>query len=135
VCEFSLAAEPVLPSSEEDCPECGYYLWCSKRMVDDVAVLHVSPERTPTATEVEHLVDSLAGREGVPRVVVDLSDLETGSSSFLARMLIMQERIQRRKGSFILCGLNRHCQEIFAFTRLDTILEIADDEKTALASL
>jgi len=101
-------------------------------MVNDVAVLYVSPEPTPEPSEIDDLVDSL-GR--VPRIVVDLSRFETVLSELLGSLLLMQKLVQRRKGSITVCGLGQIPREIFALTRFDTLVEIAVDTETALASL
>ncbi len=135
VCDLRLPDDPVLSFSDDDCPECGYYLWCRKKTEDDVAVLSVLPDRTPEQTEIVDLVDLLARDEGIPRVVVDLSHLEAVPSLFLGRLPVLHKQIQHHKGALILCGLNQHFHETFAFTGLDSLLNVAIDEKAALASL
>ena len=115
------------------CRRCGYYVWCLKRTVGDVTVLDALPDSIPA--DVERLGDSLASTADAPQVVLNLSALDLVGSLFLARLLVLHRRIERDKGRLILCCLHPLVREAIAFTKLDTMFEIADDEQTALASL
>jgi anti-anti-sigma factor len=135
VCDAKLAAETAAPTHNASCAECGYSLWCRKKNVNGVAVLDILPDSVPEPTDVERVVESLVGSKRVPHVLVDLSRLEFVNSSFLARLLLLKNRIRHDNGRLILYGLRGLVRDTLASTKLDTILEIADDEKDALASL
>ena len=134
-CDAKLAAEPAMPTHDAPCPERGYYLWCRKRMVDDVAVLDILPDRIPERPDIERLVESLVGSGGVPRAVLDLSRLQFIVSLLLAKLVVLSREMQRNHGRLILYGLQPVVRDTLASTKLDTILEIADDEEAALAGL
>jgi anti-anti-sigma factor len=103
------------------------------KTVGDVVILDVLPGRVPA--DVDRLADALAGTCEAPRVIVNLSGIDLVSSLFLARLLVLRRRIQREEGRFILCSAQPLVRMTLASTKLDTIFEVADDEKAALASL
>ena len=134
VCDTRIAGAPAPPPFDAPCPDCGYMLWCRKKMMGGVAVLHVVPGRTPEHGEVEQLGEALERPGGGPRVIVELSALDFMSSAFIARLVALNKRIRAAGGKLVLCGLHPFVREAFHDSRLERIFEIADDEKAALAS-
>jgi anti-anti-sigma factor len=110
-------------------------LWCCSRTVDNSIVIDVVSGITPTHEDIQRLCDTLFDSGSVPNVVVDLSDVEFVSSSFLARLVALNKRIRAADRKLILCGLRPVVREIFRVSRLDTILDIAEDKDTVLTSL
>lgn len=98
-----------------------------------MAILDVLPDRTPA--EVDRIVDSRLGADDAPRVIINLSGLELVDSLFLARLLALHRAIRRVEGRLVLCCLQPMIRERLAYTKLDTVLGIADDEEAALAGL
>ena len=135
MCNTLLPTRPLPPPFHAPCPHCGYLLWCCKKTVEGVTVFGVIPGITPDVEDIESLSDVLVSGGGIPRVIVDLSDLELISSGFTARLLSLSKRIRSAQGRFILCGMNRFVRETLHGCRLDRMFEIADDQATALASL
>lgn len=135
VCNVVLTPGRRTPPFDAPCPQCGYSLWCCKKTVEGVTVLGVIPGITPAPQDVAHVSDALVSDGGIPRVIVDLSDVERISSGFAARLLSLSKRIRSAQGRFILCGMNRLVRETLQGCRLDSMFEIADDQATALASL
>jgi len=103
------------------------------RTVRDVAIFEVLPDRAPA--DIDRLADSLTKVNDAPRVILNMSGIDLVSSLFLARVLELHKRIQRREGELVLCCLHPQVQDILVSTRLDTLFEIAEDEEAALASL
>jgi len=134
VCNTLLPSRPNSPPFDAPCPHCGCLLWCCKKMVEGVIVLGVIPGITPDPPDITCVSDKLVGDGGIPRVIVDLSDVERISSAFAARLLSLSKRIRSAQGRFILCGLNRPVRETLHGCRLDRMFEIADDQATALVS-
>lgn len=132
VCRAKLGAETATPTHNAPCRSCGHYLWCRMRIVDDVAVLDILPDRVPS--DEDRLADSLAGPGDAPQVILNLSGVDLVGSLFLARLLVLHERIQQDKGRLVLCCLHPLVRDALATAKLDTILEIAEDEVSALAS-
>jgi len=135
VCDTKLAAETAVPTHGRSCAKCGYLLWSRKKMVNDVAVLDIVPGCIPEPTDIKRLAESLVSSQRAPHAVLDLSRLESVSSSFLARLLLLRKQVQRHDGRLILCELRGLVRDTLASTRLDTILEVADDQRSALARL
>jgi len=133
VCGATLAADLALPVLDAPCPDCGYPLWCCKRMVDDVVVLDVIPGGTPGHGQVMRVADSLVRSGDAPRVVVNLSRFDLMNSAFVARLVALNKRVRSAKGRFVLCGLNRLVWETFVGARLDKLFEVSDDQESALA--
>jgi len=123
-----------MPAYDVPCTECGYGVWCRKKTDDGVVVLHVLPHRTPDHADIERLAEALASSAGVPRVVVELSDLDVVSSSLIARLVALNKRVRAAKGRLILCGLHPFVREAFFDSSLNRVFDIVDDEEAALAS-
>jgi len=104
-------------------------------MVDEVVVLDVLPKITLEHADIEPLVRSLVRSGGPPHVVVDLSRIDLISSLLVAKLVVLNKQVKRAKGRLSLCGLREVVREVFASTKLDTIIEVLDDEEAALASL
>lgn len=131
--ELSAEAEP--PRYDAPCHVCRSLLWCPKRMTDGIVILDVIPGRTPEHAEVIRLAESLERTGRAPRVIVDLSRFELLSSAFVSRLVMLNKGVKRAKGRLVLCGLRQFVRETFVRTRLDTIIDVLDDEKAARASL
>ncbi len=135
LCSTVLSFRPHPPPYDAACQECGYPLWCFSRTVGDLIVLEVVSGTMPTHKEVHRLCDTLLASGSVPRVVVDLSDVEFVSSSFVARLVALNKRIQAADARLVLCGLRPVVREALHTSRLDEFFDIAEDEATALTSL
>jgi len=72
---------------------------------------------------------------GVPRLAIDMSELEYISSAGLRVLLKIAKQIQRASGKLVLFGLNRNVREVFSITAFDRILSIQIDQATAVAAL
>ena len=57
VCGMRVAAQAALPAYDTPCPDCGYSLWCRKRMADGEVILSVLPNRIPQHTDIERLAE------------------------------------------------------------------------------
>jgi anti-sigma B factor antagonist len=94
-------------------------------------VLEVLPQRTPEPWDVQQVIESLIRNAAAPRVVVDLSQLDTVDSSFVARLVTMNKHIRSSGGRLILCGLSPVVCEVFEHLRLDKAFEISGGEEDA----
>jgi anti-anti-sigma factor len=135
LCSIVLPFRPHPPPYGADCQECGYPLWCCSRTVDDPNVLEVVSGTTPTYEDIQRLCDALLASGSVPNVVVDLSDVEFVSSSFIASLVALYKRMKVADGRLILCGLQHAACAALHVSRLDRLFEISDDQEAALATL
>lgn len=135
VCSTMLPFRPHPPPYEGACQERRYPLWCCRRTVDDRIVLEVVSGTTPTHEDIQRLCDTLLASVSVPNVVVDLSDVEFVSSSFMARLVALYKRIKPAGGSLILCGLHPIVREAFHTSRLDEYFGMTEDRDAAWKDL
>jgi stage II sporulation protein AA (anti-sigma F factor antagonist) len=91
--------------------------------------LVVLPHRTPEPWDVQQVLDGLIRNNAAPHVVVDLSQLDTVDSSFVARLVTMNKHIRSSGGRFVLCGLSPVVREVFEHLRLDKAFEIREGEQ------
>jgi anti-sigma B factor antagonist len=110
-------------------------VWSRRRTVDGVVILYVLPGMTPEHEDIECLAEALMPPAHIPRVVVELSDLDVISSALIARLAALSKRVRAVKGRLILCGLLPFVREAFFDSSLNSVFEILDDEEAALASL
>jgi len=110
-------------------------LWCRKTTSGEFTILDVIPGRTPEHGEVLRVAESLARAGRVPRVLVDLSRFDLLSSAFVSRLVMLNKGILRANGRLVLFGLRQFVRDTFVRTRIDSIIEVFDDEQTARTSL
>jgi anti-anti-sigma factor len=126
VCGQALHVEPSLPRFDAPCSGCGFHIWCRRRVANGEAILEVLPQRTPEPQDVTLVVESVARSNAAPCVVVDLAQLDTVDSAFVARLVSMNKQIRGAGGRLILSGLRPVVREVFKTLRLDRAFEIED---------
>ena len=72
--------------------------------------------------------------DGLAQLLINFENVQFLSSNSLAKLVALDKKIKARKGKLKLCGLKPIHHEIFRVTRIDSLLEIHEDEKSALAS-
>jgi len=80
--------------------------------------------------EIAQLVD----QTNSPRVLLDFSNVEHLSSAALGQLITINSKVKRKGGQLRLSDINSQIYEVFVITRLDTMFQIFDDSKKALAS-
>jgi len=68
-------------------------------------------------------------------VVIDFSDVDIVTSSNLSKLLKIHKPLTKNGHRLVLCSVDPSIKGIFKVTGLDSILEVADDRFTALATL
>ena len=126
VCGHGLPYEPPVPRFDAPCSECGYHIWCRRRLPSGDTTLEVLPGRTPEPWDVERVIERLARQDAAARVVVDLCRLDGLDSAFVARLLVMHKRLRALGGHLVLCGLSPVVREMFQHLRLEKAFEISD---------
>jgi anti-anti-sigma factor len=105
------------------------------RNIAGVVVIDMMADRTPELEDVDRLCQALVDREGTHRVVLNMSALGFPTSTLISRVLSVKQRIDRRDGTLVLCGLRAIFRDVFAYTRLDTLFDIFEGETTAIEVL
>lgn len=67
-----------------------------------------------------HLVDE----QGHDKIILDLSAVRDISSQFIGLIIAMHQKVARKRGKLVLCGLNDKISELMALTRLDRVITI-----------
>ena len=82
------------------------------------------------------LLDTVTGglSDGLPMVVLDLSEVALFDSAGLEALIDAQDATQMKGGTIKLASLNPLCQEILRITQIDQRFELFPDAKTAVGS-
>ena len=92
----------------------------------------------------EHVLDAGLGESMIeiaddanpPVVVLDLSHTRFFGSSFIEVLFRLWTRLQARAGgTFAICGLTPHCQDVLKITHLDTLWRLFPDRDEAVRAL
>jgi anti-sigma B factor antagonist len=76
---------------------------------------------------------ALADEQARKKIVLDFSQVRFLSSQMLGVLIALHKKLREYDGRFIICGLQPELHRVFRITRLDKILEFAEDETQALA--
>ena len=119
---------------EVTCPECGHVLWFHVRAVDDATVLDVISGKVAINQELDKVCGMLTQDREKPCVVLNMSDVQFVSSSFIAGLVALHKRLRGADGKMIVCGMNPVVQETLHGAKLDRLLLITATEQEALAA-
>jgi anti-anti-sigma regulatory factor len=128
VCGASLVEQSDFFRSDRVCRQCGTNLWCRKNERDGQFIIVPIAGRTPTSADVERLVRSIGESGQEVSVGVDLSDLELVNSSFVAKMIVLNRRIQEIGCRMFLFAIHPIVRASLNRLGLDLIFEIIEDE-------
>jgi ABC-type transporter Mla MlaB component len=129
ICGNILTSEPPSPRFDVPCFDCGYRLWCRRRLPTERIELEVLPVRVPEPWEVDQLTNALLGQTSSQRVMIDLSRLEMVDSLLVARLVTMNRRIQESGRQLTLTGMCKVVREVFAQLHLDRVFDIVEEKK------
>jgi anti-anti-sigma factor len=77
----------------------------------------------------------LLNKNGVNKIVIDLSSTRYCDSSGLSAILTANRLCKDTNGQFVLCGLQDNVQKLIGIAQLDKVLSISTDLKSALEVL
>jgi anti-anti-sigma factor len=87
-----------------------------------------------SALSAEEQLTRLIG-SGMPRLAIDLSNLEYVSSAGLRTLLLVARKVQQAHGKVVLFGLAPGVRDVFAISGFDSIFTIRDDANAAIAAV
>ncbi len=103
---------------------------------NDIAIVQVAERRiflTITETFRKEMVTFL---ESAPdKVIIDLHNVNVMNSSGLGVLILTRDRMKKREGSLVVCGLQPLMREIFSRMHLDSFFTILPDTETAREQL
>ncbi len=78
----------------------------------------------------EELVSVIEG--GASKLIVDLSQVSVMNSSGLGVLILARDKLKKRNGRIVLCGMQHIMAEIFARMHLDSFFDVAADTEAGL---
>ena len=101
---------------------------------DDVLILEFPDGRlhADLAAEIGEELRAAIAREGFTNIVVDFSGVDFACSDVINQFVFLNKRVREKGRRLKLCGICPYIREILAITKLDTILDIAENETDAL---
>lgn len=126
MCNMGLPYRPHRPPFDVPCVECGYLLWCSKRTAEGDVFLEVVPGMTPELNDIERLAQSLFDESDVQRVFIDLAEVDSLSCALVARLVVLNKKLETTGRRLFLCGLRPIVREEFDCLGLDQAFEISN---------
>ncbi len=111
------------PPKHPTCPDCNTLLWCRKRVELESILLYAIPGTTPEIHDIATVGKSLQLSRTLRDVVVNLCDLATINSSFVAGLLVMRRLIESAGVKFILCA-PPHVRTILQRLQVHTLFTI-----------
>jgi len=93
------------------------------KLIDDLAHVKVGKE-----------LFALAAEPGGRHLLLDFAGVDYLSSMFLSKLLGLKKRLEKKQGKLKLCAICPDVREVFAITKIDTILDIVETEDKALAA-
>jgi anti-sigma B factor antagonist len=122
VCGDLLRVEPADPAGDAPCPRCGHRLWFTWEDRGDVQVIKPTGKRLHPES-LDRLFEAVAIRPGM-QLVLDFSDVPYLSSTVLARLISLKNKISAVRGRMRLRGIHSNLREIFRICRLDQVFDI-----------
>ncbi len=88
-----------------------------------------------TVREAADQIAEILPNDGTPiRLVLDFSDVNLVSSTFLSKLILLQRRIDGTQGKLRLCEMSPVIQQVFRTSNLDRLFKIDRDQRTSLES-
>ena len=76
----------------------------------------------------------LVDKQALTKIVLDMGDVQFLSSAMIGALIAMHKGITKIKGKVIIAGLKKDIMKVFTVSKLDKVLNFADDESKALAA-
>lgn len=103
------------------------------------AVICLSPrgriDHDTSAEFKEALMSHIEGQEDAVQVLVSCAEVDYINSEGLRVLLIVSQRLAKKKGALALCGVNERIREVLKISGFDRIVPITETEADALKRL
>jgi len=94
-----------------------------ERIVDDIVIDAVGKQ-----------LYSLVERDGHSRLLLNFSDVKFMASAVIAKLFTLHKKVKQAGGKLKFCCIDPDLRVVFKITGLEKMVEIYDDEQTALDS-
>jgi len=93
--------------------------------VNGDVILDIVPGMTPELVDIDGLVESLVDAGNVDRILVDLADVESLSCALVARLVVLNKKLESIDRKLALRGLRPIVREEFDCLGLEQAFEIS----------
>jgi anti-anti-sigma factor len=76
--------------------------------------------------QLDQEIMGLVSEENLKNFLLDFSNVDFMSSSFLGLLVKLHKRVTEKKGQLKLCNIDKKIKKVFKITQLDKILNIDD---------
>lgn len=112
------------------------YATVSVEIGEGITVIRVLPQRVFLKTSEQFREEIIRVLDGdALKVIIDLSRVNMMNSAGLGVLILARDKMLKRGGTLVVCGLLNMMQEIFARMHLDSYFMLRPDCETALADL
>jgi anti-sigma B factor antagonist len=105
---------------------------------DGITVVRFQDRQLFDERTVREAADQIAAalpNDGSPiRVILDFSDVNLISSTFLSKLILLQRRVDASRGKLRLCEMSPMIQQVFRTSNLDRLFKIDRDQRASLES-
>ncbi|MGA2616190.1 MAG: STAS domain-containing protein [Thermoguttaceae bacterium] len=123
------------PRREARCPDCKRPFWFVRKTMGETVILTFLPKLISTnEISLRGRDELLAAAGDATGVVLNLVHLRIVSSMFLGMVVAMRATLAEAGKRLKLCGLSSEVLAVFTTARLHTVLDISDNEQSALES-
>jgi anti-sigma B factor antagonist len=105
--------------------------------VGDVTVVRFVDRRILDEANIQEMGQELfqiVEEQGKKQLLLNFSGVEFLSSAALGKLITLDKRVKGHSGKLMLSNIRPEIYEVFKITRLNTTLDIKDDEADALAA-
>jgi anti-sigma B factor antagonist len=105
--------------------------------VGDVTVVRFVDRRILDEANIQEMGQELfqiVEEQGKKQLLLNFSGVEFLSSAALGKLITLDKRVKSHSGKLMLSNIRPEIYEVFKITRLNTTLDIKDDEADALAA-
>ena len=74
----------------------------------------------------------LVDEQGLDRLVLSFREVRYMSSAMIGQLMKLHKKVLKAQGRLILCGFSPDIREVFRISNLDRLLEIVENERSAL---
>jgi anti-anti-sigma factor len=85
--------------------------------------------------EVARELNQIISEMPEPSLVVNLGNVKFMASAMIGKLVLVRNQCQGRNIKFSLCSMNEHVANAIGLVRLDSIVELFDDEASAVKAM
>ena len=103
--------------------------------IDDVTVVNFTDRKILDEQNIQAIGEqlfSLVDELGRRKILLNFSNVEYLSSAALAKLIILNKKVQEVDGRLILCNIDPQIYEVFEITKLNKLFNIHSEEQAAL---